>query len=701
MESIGDVLSSMLEKTISALASEERKLILNSANQCHVKELQKDFDGAVSKYMKDLNTVRNRIKDMEVDMEKRLQDNLIQQDDMKEENITQAKVRIKTWKELEHRIVFFIASAFHNQGNENNVSDDSEIRTLENRHYEEAAEIRSGILREFEDDAKKAVLRMEKEMKKTNQILEEADLEPFDMTGGLVIHEILEAALNISLDLDKQLELIVDYRHEVYTNLTSPLEGDGEENNENPTGEEFEKGVVAQDHAIIYQDELMYLLFQRKRMIGMTLQYPENRTAVMDVELVKSLKTKRIGYDEAQGSLKDCVQKLRAILNEYQSVDRVQMRYLPEVEYAMSQNAIQVLSDLIEANSKVISALEKDVGVFSDVYNERLKYFAQLNKLSDGVMMPQWEEDVEEVKKRLMSEQSQIQSEIAKLFGRKRYFEYLQKDTDQSNTERECGSCHITFERGVFTACGHWYCGDCTKSWIMNRKRCPMCNQHINVDDLVHISFKRRRLVDVPHQNMDHFDNIPIEGSHGTKIDSLIRHILSILNQDPETKILCFSQWKTMLEIFGSALEKNNIGYIALEGQGWNPSSKRKINFRKQGKAVVEFNTNPHINVFMLNAKSQSSGLTLVCATHVFLIEPVLQKGLEQQAINRVHRIGQTKPTFVWRYLIQDTIEDILVQLADNHTKAPAVEGKDRGEHIQQDILETLFGHLRDSYMEM
>lgn len=141
--------------------------------------------------------------------------------------------------------------------------------------------------------------------------------------------------------------------------------------------------------------------------------------------------------------------------------------------------------------------------------------------------------------------------------------------------------------------------------------------------------------------------DIPVSGSFGSKLDTLIRHIKylrtrdskdSIYNTNTElaesgsepisphqsVKVLVFSQWEQVLEILGKGLTENGIKYVKLEGLYANRG-------KTKGEAVTQFREDPECAVFMLNAKSQSQGLTLVAATHVFLVEPVINTALELQ----------------------------------------------------------------------
>merc|ERR1711936_1206003 len=102
-----------------------------------------------------------------------------------------------------------------------------------------------------------------------------------------------------------------------------------------------------------------------------------------------------------------------------------------------------------------------------------------------------------------------------------------------------------------------------------------------------------------------------------------------------------------MGDILGEALDHNDIRYAALQST--------QVKFHRN---LQKFKNREDVNVLLLPLKSGANGLNLIEASHVLLVEPILNPAEELQAIGRVHRIGQTKPTTVHRFLISATIEE-------------------------------------------
>jgi E3 ubiquitin-protein ligase SHPRH len=163
---------------------------------------------------------------------------------------------------------------------------------------------------------------------------------------------------------------------------------------------------------------------------------------------------------------------------------------------------------------------------------------------------------------------------------------------------------------------------------------------------------------DMSDSMMKEIKMIDLEGSYGTKIDMIARHLLWIRANDPGAKSIIFSQFSDFLDVLREALKKWKIGVSGIS--------------EKNG--IQTFKSDPGVECFLLDAKSDSSGLNLVNATNVFLCEPLINPAIELQAIARVHRIGQQRPTTVFMYLVSDTVEeaiyDISVARRMEHMKA-------------------------------
>lgn len=122
-------------------------------------------------------------------------------------------------------------------------------------------------------------------------------------------------------------------------------------------------------------------------------------------------------------------------------------------------------------------------------------------------------------------------------------------------------------------------------------------------------------------------------------------------------KILVFSQFTSLLDMFGEELEKENIKFYKLSGE---TSSKERINL------VNSFNESKEINVFLISLKAGGTGLNLTSANLVIHFDPWWNPAVESQASDRAHRIGQKSDVEVIKLVAKGTIEENIISLQDD-----------------------------------
>ena len=110
-----------------------------------------------------------------------------------------------------------------------------------------------------------------------------------------------------------------------------------------------------------------------------------------------------------------------------------------------------------------------------------------------------------------------------------------------------------------------------------------------------------------------------------------------------------------MLHLIAKHLRKKGIEYYHFDGD---------TEISKRQEMVNAFNSeNDTARVFLISLKAGNTGLNLTAADYVFLIDPWWNTAVEQQAIDRTHRIGQNKPVFVYRLIAKDSIEEKVLEL--------------------------------------
>lgn len=138
-------------------------------------------------------------------------------------------------------------------------------------------------------------------------------------------------------------------------------------------------------------------------------------------------------------------------------------------------------------------------------------------------------------------------------------------------------------------------------------------------------------------------------GKSAVKLDVLIENIKT---KTSHHKILVFSQFTSMLQLIKDRLDIENIAYEYLDGQT-----------RKREEKVRNFQSREDLRVFLISLKAGGVGLNLTAADYVFLIDPWWNPAVESQAIDRSHRIGQTKRVIAYKMICKDTIEEKMVDL--------------------------------------
>ena len=111
-----------------------------------------------------------------------------------------------------------------------------------------------------------------------------------------------------------------------------------------------------------------------------------------------------------------------------------------------------------------------------------------------------------------------------------------------------------------------------------------------------------------------------------------------------------------MLALIKEKLIENNISFEYFDGS--TPPHERE-------KAIQNFQNNDDCRVFLISLKAGGVGLNLTAADYVYIVDPWWNPAVEQQAIDRTHRIGQTKNIFAYRMICKDTIEDKILQLQE------------------------------------
>ena len=222
----------------------------------------------------------------------------------------------------------------------------------------------------------------------------------------------------------------------------------------------------------------------------------------------------------------------------------------------------------------------------------------------------------------------------------------------------QCAICLDDFSEERITACGHVFCKECIMAVIAAESRkgadahCPLCRDKISAATLYSAAelLPKDDAEDSDADAKDAFES-------SSKVDAILDEAKNILRDDPNAKIVIFSQFVGMLTILETAFSRIDVKTTALVGS---------LSQKKRKEVLDEFRKNDGPPIMLASLRAAGQGLNLQCAQHCFLTDPWWNGEVENQAIDRIHRIGQTKKVRIVRFVCVGTIEERVVKLQEN-----------------------------------
>ncbi|CAK9866134.1 unnamed protein product [Sphagnum jensenii] len=250
----------------------------------------------------------------------------------------------------------------------------------------------------------------------------------------------------------------------------------------------------------------------------------------------------------------------------------------------------------------------------------------------------------------------------------KAYVKEVVEDLKKGN-KAECPICLEAAEDAVLTPCAHCMCRECLfASWqSYGGGLCPICRQSLSRQDIITAPSESRFQIDVE-----------VNWTESSKVTALLQN-LEALRASGSSKSIVFSQWTAFLDLLEIPLKRKKFQFVRLDGT---------LSQQQREKVLKQFSSNTSILVMLISLKAGGVGINLTAASNAFLLDPWWNPAVEEQAIMRIHRIGQTKAVSIKRFIVKGTVEERMQQVQAR--KQRMVAGALNNEEVRSARIEEL-----------
>ena len=212
----------------------------------------------------------------------------------------------------------------------------------------------------------------------------------------------------------------------------------------------------------------------------------------------------------------------------------------------------------------------------------------------------------------------------------------------------------IKNSRCFLPLCMHHGCRECLVQYLQacedrgDEPHCPVCRRGpVHVEDLVE-SVRPAKEAPAPSVH----DVPPVRGS--TKLDALMSQMAALTAEDTFCKGVVFSQFTAFLDLIASHMAHAGYAFVRLDGR--TPQTQRAQMLKRFAEADGPI-------FLLISLRAGGVGLNLTAANHVWLMDCWWNASIEEQAIDRIHRLGQTRTVTIHRLLVENTIEDRILAI--------------------------------------
>lgn len=377
------------------------------------------------------------------------------------------------------------------------------------------------------------------------------------------------------------------------------------------------------------------------------------------VEFLEFTPTERAVYDNVP--YEDDTRRLQvctslAISSKDSEIMGGQILSMSQVNKAMSSHYVSTcerLENEIEViKKKRESMVEKHTSAVAELESE-------LKDLLKQKPLPA--EDIDETKReiarlknnhraKMKTKERQIESHLKEIASAQKQVQMF-KSLDIKHIKRS--KCPITgqsLSSGLvaITGDGYYFSKDAIDILSLDGEKehitCPYTRKQLPREGLLYMN---------PNKKTKSEDDDMERSKWGTKMSHVINCLRQLFSEDDTARVIIFSQWMQMLILMSKALRDCKINYVFCKG-----------NVHMMSKSIRTFKTDPLVKIILLSSDSCSSGSNLTEASHVFLLDAVggdmeTAQAVEEQAVGRALRLGQTKMVHVHRFIIKDTIEEM------------------------------------------